>query len=214
MMWPRHDRSDRAGLGAFHSSRTPGTAVTDLLAANGLSIAADAIGCSSCMEDGYAGWYRRYGTHPGHGVPSRVPPPDEGLEMLGTRAPGGSWELARDMSDRGRPPHRLVGLVEGRWTLAVLAELAGHGRRYQDLHDSLEGISHKVLTDTLRRAERDGLVTRHLDPGRVDTATLYELTDLGRSLDEPLAALGQWVDAKWDLVDAARRRWDVKADGR
>ncbi len=96
----------------------------------------------------------------------------------------------------------------------MLAELAGHGRRYQDLHDSLEGISHKVLTDTLRRAERDGLITRHLDPGRVDTATLYELTALGRSLDEPLAALGQWVDARWDLVDAARRRWDVKADGR
>ena len=118
------------------------------------------------------------------------------------------------MSDRWRPPHRLVGLVGGRWTLAVLAELADRGRRYQDLHDSLEGISHKVLTDTLRRAERDGLITRHLDPGRVDTATLYELTALGRSLDEPLAALGQWVDAKWDLVDAARRRWDVKADSR
>ncbi|MCU4185152.1 helix-turn-helix transcriptional regulator [Acidiferrimicrobium sp. IK] len=96
----------------------------------------------------------------------------------------------------------------------MLAELSDRGRRYQDLHDSLEGISHKVLTDTLRRAERDGLIGRTLDPGRVDTSTLYELTALGRSLDEPLAALGQWVDAKWDLVDAARHRWDVKADGR
>ena len=96
----------------------------------------------------------------------------------------------------------------------MLAELGEHGRRYQDLHDSLEGISHKVLTDTLRRAERDGVIMRHLDPGRVDTATLYELTALGRSLDGPLAALGQWLDAKWDLVDAARRRWDVKADRR
>ena len=47
----------------------------------------------------------------------------------------------------------------------------------------------KCSTDTLRRAERDGLVARHLDSGRVDTATLYQLTDLGRSLDEPLAAL-------------------------
>ena len=96
----------------------------------------------------------------------------------------------------------------------MLAELADHGRRYQDLHDSLQGISHKVLTDTLRRAERDGLISRTLDTGRVDTSTLYELTALGRSLDEPLAALGQWVDTKWDLVDAARRRWDVRADGR
>ena len=125
-----------------------------------------------------------------------------------------STQAFADMSDRWRPPHRLVRLVGGRWTLAVLAELADHGRRYQDLHDSLEGISHKVLTDTLRRAERDGLISRTLDPGRVDTATLYKLTALGRSLDEPLAALGLWVDAKWDLVDAARRRWDAKADGR
>jgi len=64
------------------------------------------------------------------------------------------------------------------------------GRRYQDLHDALDGISPKVLTETLRRAERDGLIRRHLDSGRMETANLYELTDLGRSLDEPLTALG------------------------
>ena len=81
-------------------------------------------------------------------------------------------------------------LLAGRWTLAVLGELSSGGQRYQDLHDVLDGISHKVLTETLRRSERDGLITRQLDPGRVETATLYELTatlceltDLGRSLD-------------------------------
>ena len=62
-------------------------------------------------------------------------------------------------------------MVAGRWTLTVLAELAFGGRRYQDLHDALDGIAHKVLTDTLRRAERDGLITRHLDADRVETAT-------------------------------------------
>jgi DNA-binding HxlR family transcriptional regulator len=70
-----------------------------------------------------------------------------------------------------------------------LAELAPGGRRYQDLHDALDGISHKVLTETLRRAERDGLIARHVDGERIETATLYELTDLGRSLDAPLAAM-------------------------
>jgi DNA-binding HxlR family transcriptional regulator len=93
----------------------------------------------------------------------------------------------------------------------VLSGLAAGGRRYQDLHDGLDGISHKVLTDTLRRAERDGLIRRHLDSGRMDTATLYELTDLGRSLDEPLAALGRWVDANWDQVEAAQRSWAARA---
>lgn len=70
----------------------------------------------------------------------------------------------------------VIDLIDGRWTLAVLAELLDGGRRYQELDEALGGISHKVLTDTLRRAERDGLVARQLDPGRVDTATLYQLT--------------------------------------
>jgi DNA-binding HxlR family transcriptional regulator len=104
-----------------------------------------------------------------------------------------------------------VRLIGGRWTLAILGELTDGGRRYQDLHDALDGISHKVLTDTLRRAERDGLIMRHLDSGRIDTANLYELTDLGRSLEEPLAEVGRWVDANWDHVEAAQRSWAGRA---
>jgi len=72
----------------------------------------------------------------------------------------------------------LVQLLSGRWTQTVLTELIHGGRRYQDLHDAIDGISHKVLTDTLRRAERNGLIIRHLDTQRIDTATLYELTGL------------------------------------
>ena len=112
-----------------------------------------------------------------------------------------------DMTSEWRRPYSFVGLVGGRWTLVLLAKLAAGGRRYQDLHGALDGVSHKVLTDTLRRAERDGLISRHVDAGRMDTATLYVLTDLGRSLDEPLAALGRWVEANWDLVEAAQREW-------
>jgi DNA-binding HxlR family transcriptional regulator len=115
------------------------------------------------------------------------------------------------MTVEWRRPSAFAGLIGGRWTLMVLSGLAAGGRRYQDLHDGLDGISHKVLTDTLRRAERDGLIRRHLDSGRMDTATLYELTDLGRSLDEPLAALGRWVDANWDQVEAAQRSWAARA---
>ena len=60
----------------------------------------------------------------------------------------------------------LISLLAGRWTLAVLAQLADGGRRYQNLDDALEGVSHKVLTETLRRAERDGLISRHEPPSR------------------------------------------------
>jgi DNA-binding HxlR family transcriptional regulator len=115
------------------------------------------------------------------------------------------------VTDRGPQARRAIDLLDGRWTLAILGQLANGGRRYQDLHDSLDGIAHKVLTESLRRAERDGLITRHLDAQHIETATLYELTDLGRSLDEPLAAVGRWVEANWERVEAARRDWDRRA---
>lgn len=118
---------------------------------------------------------------------------------------------AGETADRPQRADHLLHLLAGRWTLAILAELANGGRRYQDLHDRVEGIAHKVLTDTLRRAERDGLITRHLDAEHIETTTLYELTDLGRSLDEPLAAFGRWVETNWERVESARRDWDRRA---
>jgi len=108
-------------------------------------------------------------------------------------------------------PQDVIRLVSGRWTLPALAELRVGGRRYRDIYDALNGISHKVLTDTLRRAERDGLISRYLDPERVETATLYQLTDLGRSLDEPLGALGRWADSSWRSIEDARLSWDRRS---
>jgi DNA-binding HxlR family transcriptional regulator len=113
------------------------------------------------------------------------------------------------MTDRSRRTAPFLSIVGGRWTLAILGELAEGGRRYQELHGALDGISYKVLTETLRRSERDGLIVRHLDAHRVETATLYALTDLGRSLDRPLAELAQWVENNWDQVENAHRRWEA-----
>jgi DNA-binding HxlR family transcriptional regulator len=115
------------------------------------------------------------------------------------------------VNDVREGPELVIGLLGGRWTLRLLAELASGGRRYQDLHDALDGISHKVLTDILRRAESDGLVTRDVDPSRIETANLYLLTDLGRSLDQPLAALGHWAELNWTKVEAARQRWSYRS---
>ena len=120
------------------------------------------------------------------------------------------------MKPEGIPPNRwesslhAVDLIDGRWTVAVLTKLRDGGCRYQELGDSLDGVSHKVLTDTLQRAERNGLIARHLNPGRVETATLYGLNDLGRFLDEPLVALERWSDDNWSLVEAARLCWDQR----
>lgn len=105
----------------------------------------------------------------------------------------------------------VVHLLDGRWTLAVIGVLGQGGRRYQDIHEALDrAISSKVLTETLRRAERDGLIVRHLDANQVATATLYELTDLGRSLETPLEALAEWASSNWQWVEAARQHWDQR----
>jgi DNA-binding HxlR family transcriptional regulator len=109
-------------------------------------------------------------------------------------------------------PSAFVGLLRGRWTLKLLAELSLGGRRYQDIHNVLAGVSHKVLTETLRSAERDGLIIRRLDSERTETPTLYELTELGRSLDEPLAVLERWVVSNWHLVEEARRDWSARTE--
>jgi DNA-binding HxlR family transcriptional regulator len=76
----------------------------------------------------------------------------------------------RATTNRKDSARQLVRLVAARCTLLILAELSHEGRRYQDLHEALDGVSYKVLTETLRRAERDGLVARGLDHASVETA--------------------------------------------
>jgi len=115
------------------------------------------------------------------------------------------------MSEHRSMSHLALTMLASRWTLAVLAELASGGLRYQDFDKALDGVSHKVLTETLRRAERDGLVARHLDIGRVETAALYHLTELGLSLNEPLVALERWAESNWPQVEVARRRWSRRS---
>lgn len=107
-----------------------------------------------------------------------------------------------------RRSRKVIELLDGRWTLDVLAQLGDGGRRYHDLHESLDGIAHQVLTSTLRRAERNGLIVRRVDPARVETATLYQLTELGRSLDELMNVADNWAETNWAQVEVSRSRWD------
>ncbi|MEV3938191.1 helix-turn-helix domain-containing protein [Glycomyces sp. NPDC049804] len=97
--------------------------------------------------------------------------------------------------------------IANKWT-AMIVIVLGRGRtRFRDLRTAVDGISGKVLTDTLRDLERDGLVARHVFaevPPRVE----YELTDLGRTLHGPLRALGDWAEAHITEVLEHRERYD------
>ena len=101
----------------------------------------------------------------------------------------------------------VLARVGDKWTVMVVAFLAGGPMRFNELRRTIGGISQRMLTLTLRGLERDGLVTRTVTPSippRVD----YELTKLGRSLLEPITALGTWAVRNRTVIEAARKRFD------
>jgi DNA-binding HxlR family transcriptional regulator len=90
----------------------------------------------------------------------------------------------------------------------IVGTLGEGPRRFSELKRSIEGVSQRMLTLTLKGLERDGLVTRTVTPTippRVD----YELTRLGRTLLEPVGALFEWATAHRDAIDTARARFDA-----
>jgi len=102
-----------------------------------------------------------------------------------------------------------LGLLSSKWSVDVLLGLGDGSRRYHELLADLEPISEKVLTQTLRAMERDGLIGRRVHaevPPRVD----YALTPLGATLAAPMRVLGAWSLARGEHVEAARERFDMR----
>jgi DNA-binding HxlR family transcriptional regulator len=95
-----------------------------------------------------------------------------------------------------------------RWTVVLLDSLAGGGRRFAELRAAAPGISEKMLTQTLRSLERDGLIERRVLPS-VPPGTDYRLTVLGRSLLEPLAAVRAWGREHLAAVEESRAGYDA-----
>ncbi len=96
--------------------------------------------------------------------------------------------------------------IGDKWTVLVVGALACGPLRYNQIRRSVDGISQRMLTLTLKGLEQDGLVTRTVFPTvppRVD----YELTDLGRTLIEPLKAIYGWAEQHRPEMDAARQRF-------
>jgi DNA-binding HxlR family transcriptional regulator len=101
------------------------------------------------------------------------------------------------------PARTTLEVIGGTWAAVVITALSERPRRYSELSDRIGGISRKVLTEVLRRLERDGLVTRATVSDDV-AATHYRLTDLGLSAVVPVQALVAWAEAHTDDVLAAR----------
>ena len=114
-----------------------------------------------------------------------------------------------ERSRSGRLIRDSICLLSSKWAVDVLLALGDGTRRYHELLEDLSPISEKVLTQTLRAMERDGLVARRVHaevPPRVE----YALTQLGVTLAGPMKSLGNWAIANGSRVASARERYDAR----
>jgi len=116
-----------------------------------------------------------------------------------------------------KPPHprlvehqqvgRILARVGDKWSMLTIGLLSDGARRFNDIKRTLDGISQRMLTLTVRGLERDGLVKRTVyptNPPRVD----YELTELGRSLWQPVLALIVWAQMHRTEIEQAHQAFD------
>lgn len=122
----------------------------------------------------------------------------------------------------GCPSRQLLARISDKWVALILAALGSDGpnprvdrvgeprsMRYSELSRRLAGVSQKMLTQTLRSLERDGLLTRTVTP-TVPVTVTYELTDLGLSLQHVMGGIKVWAEAHMDEVLANREDYDTR----
>ncbi|MGA4844238.1 winged helix-turn-helix transcriptional regulator [Streptomyces sp. G45] len=110
------------------------------------------------------------------------------------------------------PARHLLDRISNKWVSLIVTALADGPQRYSDLARKLASVSQKMLTQSLRNLERDGLLTRTVTPSvpvRVD----YALTPLGQSLVPLMRAIKAWAEEHMDEVLAAREGYDAAQEG-
>lgn len=135
-----------------------------------------------------------------------------------TRSPGPSPALRRaprrapvyNVYQVNCPTRRVLDILSDKWTSLVIVALGEGTKRFQQLRREIEGVSQKMLTQTLRTLEQDGLVTRVAYP-TIPPKVEYSLTRLGRTLTEPLASLHAWSEKHVEEIEAARKASSLRA---
>lgn len=102
---------------------------------------------------------------------------------------------------------RGLELIADQWTMLVVAALKDEAKRFSQLHAQIQGISKKMLTQTLRGLERNGLVKRVVYPV-IPPMVEYSLTPLGKTLLEPIRALRDWSEKHIEEVERLRAEYD------
>ncbi len=107
------------------------------------------------------------------------------------------------------PSRPVLALIADKWTMLILPALQNGPRRNSELLRAVGGVSQKMLTQTLRELERNGLIERR-DYGEIPPRVDYRLTALGHSLTGPIWALDRWAEKHFAEVEAARAAFDAR----
>jgi DNA-binding HxlR family transcriptional regulator len=113
-----------------------------------------------------------------------------------------------DVYAKNCPTRLVLDRLADKWALLVLNRLREEPVRFNQLRRDIEGVSQKVLTQTLRNLERDGLIHRQVFP-TVPVTVEYSLTPLGQTLTRTVAALAHWAEENIDAVLTAQQSFDA-----
>jgi DNA-binding HxlR family transcriptional regulator len=105
----------------------------------------------------------------------------------------------------------ILDQIANKWTVLILSVLCTQPARFNDLKRRLEGITHKALSDALKRLERNGLIRRKVLPTQ-PIGVEYSITGLGASLREPFAALYEWSLANGTELARAQAAYDASRE--
>lgn len=105
------------------------------------------------------------------------------------------------------PSRVLIEQLADKWSMMLLALLLQEPLRFNAIKRRLEGVTQRVLTQTLRKLERNGMLSRRIIPGS-PPGVEYSITPLGRSLEKPVTALYDWTVAHVDAISAKQRAYD------
>src|SRR5687767_2024060 len=134
---------------------------------------------------------------------------EEPTHCAGTDPPTDPWDPHQWDAREDCEVRQILDRIADKWSLLAIALLEGRTMRFTELQRAIVGVSHRMLTVTLRQLERDGLVRRTVHPvvpPRVD----YELTPLGSTLHATIQALVTWTEEHQHEVAAARSEYDAR----
>ena len=110
------------------------------------------------------------------------------------------------------PVSEVIDRISGKWSVGIIVAAARGPIRFTELERTIEGVSRRMLTLTLRNLERDGLLIRTVYP-TVPPKVEYRLTAMAQELYESLAALTRWAERHRGSIQQARKEYDARAAG-